>query len=304
MPYAKIHFTAEDLLRTRFATQPAPLSELSMSVATALRRDPVFARARYEGPMTAFIRPNCTAPLFIDPMSAALDEGLDMVMSAPRAYVRSELTRFPVTAWSRELFAFERAAWRSLAGALTSAHAQLVRPNWDRLHAGIRADVAWRGQLIAEEGLRNALATLVPGSYWHDTTLCIPARRGKDRYLDGRGIMLYPCVSWTGHAMFGDSPEGGKCLFYPAITPLPFVEQPATSDPIGELLGHTRAAILAMTVTAHTTSDLARKLCISAASVSIHTKTLRSAGLLTTRRNGKAVLHTATPLGHRLLARH
>lgn len=77
-----------------------------------------------------------------------------------------------------------------------------------------------------------------------------------------------------------------------------------TRETCCDLLGRTRAAILAMTATPHTTSDLARKLFISAASVSIHTKTLRSAGLLTTRRNGKAVLHTTTLLGHRLLARH
>jgi len=300
----KIHFTAEDLLRTRFAMQPAPLMELSMSVATALRRDPVFARARYEGPMTAFFRPDCSGPLFMDPMSAALDEGLDLVMSAPREYVRSELARFPVTTWSRELFAFERPAWRALARALTTAHAQLVRPNWDRLCAGIGNDVAWRGQLIAEQGLRTALAALVPDSYWRDSALHIPGQRDVDLHPGGRGIVLYPCVSWTGCIMFGDSPDGRECVFYPAITPLPFVEQSSSSDPIGELLGRTRAAILATTATPHTTSDLARKLCISAASVSIHTKTLRSAGLLTTKRNGKAVLHTTTPLGHRLLARH
>ena len=43
------------------------------------------------------------------------------------------------------------------------------------------------------------------------------------------------------------------------------------------------------------------KLGISAASASEHARTLRGAGLLVTERAGKAVLHSRTPLGDRLL---
>jgi DNA-binding transcriptional ArsR family regulator len=298
----RIHFTAEDLVLTRFSPQPAPLTELSLSVATVLRRDPVFGRISYDGPMTAFFRANGTGPLFMDPMSAVFDEGLDLVMSTPRAYVRSQLARFPLTPWSRDLFAFERPAWLALADALTAAHAQLIQPTWDQRCAGLRGDIAWRGQIIAEQGLRAALVTLVPGSRWQDGTLCSPARRDRDLDPGGRGLIFYPCVTWTGHVLYGTDSDGRLCLFYPAITPLPSIGRSSTSNPVGDLLGHTRAEILAMTLTAHSTGDLARKLHVSAATVSIHTKTLRSAGLLTTRRNGKAVLHTATPLGRRLLA--
>jgi DNA-binding MarR family transcriptional regulator len=51
----------------------------------------------------------------------------------------------------------------------------------------------------------------------------------------------------------------------------------------------------------HTTTELARELGTSAATVSGHTKTLRAAGLIVTTRVGKAVLHSVTPLGGRLL---
>ena len=71
--------------------------------------------------------------------------------------------------------------------------------------------------------------------------------------------------------------------------------------PGGALLGHTRAAVLELARSERTMSELARELRISAASASAHTKTLRSAGLIVTTRNGKSVLHTVTPLGDRLL---
>src|SRR5262249_36420738 len=120
----------------------------------------------------------------------------------------------------------------------------------------------------------------------------------------GRGLVLYPCVGWTGHVLFGDSSDGARCMFYPAITPLPLVDVSGGGNPIAELLGRTRAAVLQAATEPHTTPGLAGELGISAASASTHTKTLRAAGLLTSERAGKAVFHSASPLGHRLLAGH
>jgi biotin operon repressor len=304
VPCARIRFTAEDLLQTRFVTRPAPLLELSLTIASVRRRDPLFARMSYAGPMTEFVRPNGTAPLFLDPMTVGLADGLDRVLSTPRDYVRSELRLFPATAWARRLYDFDQDAWRMLSQALTTAHAALVQPNWERRCLGLRGDVAWRGQIITEEGIKAALCTLVPGTQWRSGTLHVPAARDSDVELGGRGLVLYPCVGWTGHVLFGDSPDGARCMFYPAITPLPLVDANGGGDPIAELLGRTRAAVLQAATEPHTTAALARELGISAASASAHAKTLRAAGLLTSERAGKAVFHSASPLGHRLLAGH
>jgi DNA-binding MarR family transcriptional regulator len=304
VPRMRIRFTAEDLLLTRFVTRPAPLLELSMSIATVQRRDPLFARMSYAGPMTEFVRPNGTAPLFMDPMSVGMADGLDRVRSTPRDYARSQLRLFPATTGARALYNFDRDAWRALPEALTTAHAALVQPNWERRCLGLRGDVAWRGQVIAEEGIKAALCTLVPGTEWRSSTLHVPAARDRDLELGGRGLVLYPCVGWTGHVMFGYSSDGARCLFYPALTPLPLVEESGDGNPIAELLGRTRAAVLQAAAEPQTTAGLARELGISAASVSAHTKTLRAAGLLTSQRAGKAVFHSVSPLGHRLLARH
>lgn len=100
--------------------------------------------------------------------------------------------------------------------------------------------------------------------------------------------------------MIGSHPDGSTVVVYPALTPLPLIGEPA-GDPVGELLGRTRASVLRLTSCERTTTELASALGVSAATVSGHTKTLREAGLIVTTRAGKAVLHALTPLGERLL---
>jgi DNA-binding MarR family transcriptional regulator len=75
-----------------------------------------------------------------------------------------------------------------------------------------------------------------------------------------------------------------------------FASQPAPLIETGHAI-----AVLGLAVTQRTTTELARDLGVSAATVSGHTKALRAAGLIVTVRAGKAVLHSVTPLGARLL---
>jgi DNA-binding transcriptional ArsR family regulator len=105
---------------------------------------------------------------------------------------------------------------------------------------------------------------------------------------------------WTGRPMITDHADGSTVIVYPALTPLPLIDA-AAPDPLAELLGQTRAHVLRLAFRERTTTELARELGTSAATVSGHTKTLRAAGLIVTARAGKAVLHSVTPLGDRLL---
>src|SRR6266566_9835839 len=98
----RIHLTAEDLLKTRFASQPAPLVETGLAIAALKRREPLFrawrrsAAARFPlaaRPLLELIPPSATGPLFLDPLSADLAEGLELVQSAPASYVTEELRR-------------------------------------------------------------------------------------------------------------------------------------------------------------------------------------------------------------------
>ena len=91
--------------------------------------------------------------------------------------------------------------------------------------------------------------------------------------------------------MIAAHPDGSTVIVYPALTPLPLIDE-AASDPVGELPGRTRAAVLRLTGGERTTTELPAELGVSAATVSEHTKTLREAGLIVTTRAGKAVLHS------------
>ena len=52
------------------------------------------------------------------------------------------------------------------------------------------------------------------------------------------------------------------------------------------------------------TTELAERLALSAATTSHHLGALRDAGLVTSRRDGRVVLYVRTPLGDALVAGH
>jgi DNA-binding transcriptional ArsR family regulator len=80
-------------------------------------------------------------------------------------------------------------------------------------------------------------------------------------------------------------------------------DAPAAPDRLARLLGPTRAALLYETATRGfaSTSALAGTVVVSVPSASRQLGVLREAGLVTSRRDGKYVLHSVTPLGLRLL---
>jgi hypothetical protein len=165
----RIHLTAEDLLKTRFASQPAPLVETGLAIAALKRREPLFgawrrsAAARFPEaarPLLELIPPSATGPLFLDPVSADLAEGLELVQSAPDSLVTGELRRVagsrPPGPWLRSLAARDRDTWRDLDRALRAAHRHLVEAAWPRMLSAFRSDLAWRARLIGEFGAQAA----------------------------------------------------------------------------------------------------------------------------------------------------
>ena len=309
----RVHLTAEDLMRTKFASQPAPLVEVENALAAMRGQDAIFRswrRAAVAGSPPAVrtllgLVPAAPPGLsFLDPVTTGLAEGLELVQQASTALVLSELERVspagqPAT-WMRLLAARDRQTWRDLDQALRLAHQHLIRDDWPRIHSSFRAELAWRSRLIAESGVRVALETLHPTISWDGTVLQIRATTDVDFHLGGTGLTLLPSAFWTERPMLADHPDGSTALIYPALTPLPLIDHDA-SDPLAGLLGHTRAAVLRLSLVERTTTKLAGELGTSLATVSSHTKALRAAGLIVTTRAGKAVQHLATPLGNRLL---
>jgi DNA-binding transcriptional ArsR family regulator len=77
----------------------------------------------------------------------------------------------------------------------------------------------------------------------------------------------------------------------------------ASEDGLERLLGRTRAAVLTEVAgrSARTTSQVAEAVGLALLSVSYQIGVLSDGGLVASHRDGKYVLHAATPLGLRLL---
>ncbi|WP_079025758.1 ArsR/SmtB family transcription factor [Streptomyces yangpuensis] len=312
-----MHFTAEDLFNVTFASEPLPMVELAMALVAAQRTDEaaVFGRWRSRAtqglpgrvrPVLDLLRPDGDNPQFVEPYARTLEEGLAAVREAGARLAPEELGRVTARApgggsWLRALWGQDREAWDQLDSALRSAYEVLVAPHWPRIRQSFQADVAWRTRLLAGHGIRAALASTHPAAGWTGTAFEVDRDPAYEIRLAGRGLLLMPSPFWTGRPLLAEHPSGRPVLLYPAMTPLPLVGPGPAEGALDALLGRTRAAVLQLLVQQRTTSELARDLDISLPSVSEHTRTLRAAGLITTRRDGKAVLHSATGLGVDLL---
>lgn len=313
----RIHFTAEDLLRVRFAEEPAPLMELCLALSVLGRRvvDPVFVRwqrstaqslPRAARPLLELLPPSGLGPQFLDPISDGLDDGLDSVLGTPTSFVHRELGRItrngqPVTPWLRLLSERDREAWQVLEKAVRVGYDEVVAAPWERLRAAFHAEVAWRASQWSSRGIAETLAASVPGSSWRGAVWEIDGGPHAEVYLAGRGLTLLPSAFWRARPLVGSYPDGTALLVYPSLTPLPLISEPQTADPLANLLGRTRAEVLEALAGQRTTGEIAHVLGISPASASEHTRTLRETGLVTTQRVGKESWHCCTALGARLL---
>jgi len=311
----RLQFTAEDLLRTRFAPGPAPLVELGLALAAMQRRDPLFETWRRDA-WTHLPRPGRSllelvprsglGVQFLDPVTVGFDDGLEAVLSMPRTFVRHELRRLagqgqPITSWLRGLDERDGPAWERMMHAVRGGHDALIGRAWPKVMRSYRGELAWQGRRLAEQGLQAVLDGLHPSTRWRDMTLEVNIPKDVTLQLDGRGVTLLPSAFWTGRPLVGLPLDGSVLIVYPALTPVPLVDD-AGADPLGDLLGRTRAAVLALARAPCSTGELARELGVSAATASEHTRTLRNAGLLITERVGKSVRHSITPLGAELMA--
>jgi hypothetical protein len=315
----RVHFTAEDLARTRFCTAPAPLVEAVLGLVK-LRRQGAAGSSRRHGqgrcafpatarPLLDLIPVTGYWPEFLDPVAADLDEGLEMVRATPRLVLRQQVAwcwrgaaRPP--SWLRALADGEPEALETVRRGLRDFHAAWVVPRWSAILASFRADVAERVPVLAADGLAGVFGTLHPDLAWRDGSLERTWRTG-ELWLDGDGLQLVPSASWTGTPLLGLGARrpGGSALIYPARPSIP-ADGGETARDLAGLLGRTRAAALRSLRDPCGTGDLAARLKISAASASEHDTALHRADLVQTVRRGRGVRHSLTPLGRSLLNGH
>jgi hypothetical protein len=313
-------FSVEDLARTRFAI--SPISELTHSLLAW--RDPSHAalhvpwlrslsgkldglaleRAVLLTPGRGYT-PDFLAPPPAGPLGSIADD-LAALRATPLAQVRDEMRLFgsqharaDVTAWREH----PRRELRALADLFEAYWERAVAPVWPRVRAFLDADIAYRARRLASGGPDALFSDLGVAVSWAPPQLdvAVPTHDATIQ-LAGRGLVLMPSA-FSARTFVIDREPWRPTVIYPARGIATLWEEAAPApDGLARLLGASRAAVLADLGAPRSTTDLAGRLALSPATASHHLTALRDAGLVTGRREGRAVLYVRTPLGDALVA--
>ncbi|MEU8619209.1 winged helix-turn-helix domain-containing protein [Streptomyces sp. NPDC048623] len=317
----RIHLTADDLARVRFAPRPAPLQELHAALKTAVAPGPdPLLLGRWRGRVLrslpaaadplADLVPGGRPPAFLDVLGDTLEEGFERIRATRPETVRAELERVygagrqRVPGWVRGLHAGEDGSWRAVRRAQRAAYETVLAPVWPLVQDLHREEFARHALAVAEHGLAAALTALAPGTRFDGTVWEWPAAADREVHPAGRGLLLLPTFHHPAGPLLHDHPPHPVTLGYPSgpgLPPVPDDGRNPPDEPLAPALGRTRAELLRLLGEPLTTTELARALRVSNATASEHAGALRAAGLLTTTRTGRSVTHERTALADLIL---
>lgn len=324
----RIHFTNDDLARITVAAEPDPLWEVLLSLH--LLQVPLgplhygrwrqHARSRLRGhaiqDLLELTPAHGYSPDFLTPTMTQPGQGLrtaiESLLTTPRHRVRHDLAilaaRTAGSRWTRQLADGGADSMRRLGRSVHSYHRAAIAPYWSSIRSQVRVDHERRvGQLLAG-GTDRLLTGLNPRVRWRSPVLEILDFADTDLHLNGRGLRLQPSLfCWQTPTKLRDD-QLAPVLVYPIeLAPGMLQAADATVGPgdssaaVAALMGRTRGAMLEATAVGCTTTDLARRFGVSPAAASQHATVLRDAGLISTRRDGRCVIHEISPVGIALL---
>ncbi|MEU1744622.1 ArsR/SmtB family transcription factor [Micromonospora arida] len=326
----KIHFSGEDILRTRVAPAADPVWELvlSLHVLRGRTRDPLTANWRRSVArdlrqdsgseqlrlLFALNPPRGYFPDFLTPYASVegFEAGMDALRSTPVELLQRDLSvlaaenQLPSSAAA--LGRGEVSALHHLAESMEQYRLLAISPYWSRIQAAVAADRARRARALLDGGVEGLLTSLRPALRWESGVLEVRSYpHSRELHLDGRGLLLVPSFFCAATPVALLDPALPPVLVYPVdrLGALVSADASAASgaarESLSALLGRTRAAVLQASDEGCTTGEVARQLNISPAAASQHATVLRNAGLLVSHRERNSVLHTLTPLGRAML---
>lgn len=192
-----------------------------------------------------------------------------------------------------------------IADALRAFYICCVAPEWNTIRQRLSLHLTRCAELISTRGLGVALSHLTPRLSWYDCALDIDTSGVMPPPVDlgDRGVTFSPLMSATRHFMgFAFSCNDPRPVLAYPVADAPLTAAAATVDALARVVGQARARVLRSIGSGAATGELARSLAVSASTASEHLTALRQAGLVDTRREGRAVRHVLTALGHELLA--
>ena len=326
----ELEFTPEDYRGIRFAFSPVAETMASLRTLTTGHRNGVHGPwltavpARLDGVdlelLTALVRPAGYVPDFLVPTppgrTTTMASSLDQIAGTAHDVVVHELDhlahhrvaqrgpgRERRAELMRELLADPARALDRIVGELARYWRAAVEPYWPRVLALLRADLAYRLEELATGGVARLFRTLHPSVARRGDLLTIAKYYEGRARLRGRGLLLVPCA-FTWPDVLVSTADPLPCLTYsPRGLGRLWASAPDTSTaPLAAVVGRTRATILALLELPMSTTQLAAQMSLAAPTLSVHLTSLRAAGILTARRDGRVVLYQRTPLGDQLVA--
>ena len=273
----------------------------ALPVAGDLDLAPVLALTSGSGYMPDFLTPPATSPV------ATFEEELERVRATAPEVVRREVAaafrgRRPPVAVAA-LVAHPERSLNRIAETLEAWWRRALEPHWPRVLSLLDADLAHRARRLTEGGPAALFADLHPALAWHEDRLDVRVRFDARVALAGRGLAIVPSAFyWQGIGPIID-PPWQPTLIYPARG-LELLWAPAATTPeaLARVLGRSRARLLTALEAPRSTTELARRLGLTAGAVSQHLSALRAAGLVTATRHGREVLYLRTEPAERLLS--
>lgn len=197
-----------------------------------------------------------------------------------------------------------RAVAEQAAAAMQDLFDRVLADQWSAVRAVLEADIAHRGEVAVHHGVAALLGGLGEGFRWTGTEAVL--ERPYDGVVDwaDEGMLLVPSVVHTGPLRFAAEKPDPPLVIYAARGVARLWGEPLSATGGGraeELLGRTRARVLALLDNPLSTSQLSRLGGWSQATVSHHLGVLRRAGLVTGTRQGRMVRYRRTQLGTGLL---
>jgi DNA-binding transcriptional ArsR family regulator len=325
----RIEFTTEDAARTRIAATFGPFAEtvLGLGSLRMTRRDRLAApwrtsSDRATSELASFLSPRGVAQIDLFTLTGPAEDfapAADAVLSAPDQGLTAEISavnncpRDPT--WLAGIRRGELPARRRLVQVINRTYRRLVEPYWPAMRAALEAEHARLQHQLADQGVDGLLTTFHPQARWSSGVLELPtagrwALAPVRAQLNGRGLILVPSVLCPIGPVpfFPYDGDGPAVLLYPMQSDLATQHRWWSPRPNGSrrsslaaLLGRTRAAALEAIAHGCTTTELAKRLGVSAANASQHATALRGAGLVTSLRDRNRMMHSLTPLGADLL---
>lgn len=194
-----------------------------------------------------------------------------------------------------------------IAEALWDYWDAAIKPFWARICAVLEDDVSYRVAAQMQGGLFALLQDLHPEVSLDGNLLRVDKPHHATATYHAHELDLTPSVfAWPG-LILQDGQGDRFGLVYSARgvgrvwEGLDTMDR-SDDDPLADLLGRTRAAILQMTDVPMSTTAIARQLGQSPGSVNQHLSILRGSGLVVSRRSGRSVLYRQTPLAQSMIA--